>query len=277
MNHIASPTGISLSYDKVGNGPPLVLVHGGFSDHRTNWEFVKPLLRNHFTLYAVARRGRGETDATEGHRLADEGRVNLERLMKMKVLKATVVVLIVGLFPMFAAAQSKDKDKPTPMTSTEVSGVSRKQDRRELYYSFTAGPGELAVTLDVEGLSGRSDRESLVRLTFYDQEFHEVGQIERQSGLNGEKKRHVERYNFPKPTPLVMRLTFETGASKYKVGLGGEVSVERPPNPAVPSAETLRLPKAGVLTIKMRDGSVQTIDLKEIQDAKIDTEPPRQP
>ena len=63
-----------MSYDKRGSGPPLVLVHGGFSDHETNWAFVMPLLMRQFTVYAVARRGRGETDATEGHGVEDEGR-----------------------------------------------------------------------------------------------------------------------------------------------------------------------------------------------------------
>src|SRR4030095_3523659 len=102
--------------------------------------------------------------------------------MNMKALKATIVVIVFGLFPMFAAAQSRDKDKPTQIPSTELSGASAKQDGRELYYSFTAGPGELVVTLDVEGLSGRSDRESLVRLTFYDQDSREVGSLDRRSG-----------------------------------------------------------------------------------------------
>jgi pimeloyl-ACP methyl ester carboxylesterase len=74
MERIASPAGATVSYDRYGSGPPLVLVHGGFSDHRTNWEFVRPLLEKRFTIYAVARRGRGETDATEGHSLDDEGR-----------------------------------------------------------------------------------------------------------------------------------------------------------------------------------------------------------
>ena len=74
MLRIDSSTGITLSYDKYGSGPPLVLVHGGFSDHHTNWEFVKPLFENQFTIYAIARRGRGETDATRGHDLTDEGR-----------------------------------------------------------------------------------------------------------------------------------------------------------------------------------------------------------
>jgi pimeloyl-ACP methyl ester carboxylesterase len=55
-----------------GNGPPLVLVPGAFSDHRSNWAYVRPLLEPHFTVFAVARRGRGRTDATSGHSLEDE-------------------------------------------------------------------------------------------------------------------------------------------------------------------------------------------------------------
>ena len=74
MQCITSLDGVSVSYAKYGTGPSLVLVHGAFSDHRTNWEFVKPLFEKQFTVYAIARRGRGETDATEGHSLEDEGR-----------------------------------------------------------------------------------------------------------------------------------------------------------------------------------------------------------
>jgi len=72
MERITSPDGTTVSFNKVGKGPALVLVHGAFSDHHTNWEFVKPILQDRFTLYAIARRGRGDTDATEGHTLEDE-------------------------------------------------------------------------------------------------------------------------------------------------------------------------------------------------------------
>jgi pimeloyl-ACP methyl ester carboxylesterase len=72
MQHITSTEHHTISYDKYGSGPSLVLVHGGFSDHQTNWEFVKPLFENQFTVYAIARRGRGETDATVGHSLENE-------------------------------------------------------------------------------------------------------------------------------------------------------------------------------------------------------------
>jgi pimeloyl-ACP methyl ester carboxylesterase len=72
VQRIRSSTGATISYDLYGSGTPLVLVHGSFSDHETNWEFVKPLFEKQFTVHAIARRGRGETDATEGHSLEEE-------------------------------------------------------------------------------------------------------------------------------------------------------------------------------------------------------------
>lgn len=72
MQHIQTPTGVTVSFDRHGSGPPLVLVHGSFSDHSSNWEPVRPLLMERFALYAVARRGRGETTATTGHSVPDE-------------------------------------------------------------------------------------------------------------------------------------------------------------------------------------------------------------
>jgi pimeloyl-ACP methyl ester carboxylesterase len=67
-----SPSGARIGYDVYGEGPPLLLVHGAFSDHRTNWAYVKPFLAQRFTVYAMARRGRGSSDATAGHSLEDE-------------------------------------------------------------------------------------------------------------------------------------------------------------------------------------------------------------
>src|SRR5688572_32379097 len=51
MHRVTTPDGTVVSYDKYGSGPPLVLVHGGFSDHKTNWEFVKPIFEKQYTTY----------------------------------------------------------------------------------------------------------------------------------------------------------------------------------------------------------------------------------
>jgi pimeloyl-ACP methyl ester carboxylesterase len=74
VHRLVTPAGVAVSYDRYGSGPALVLVHGAFSDHRTNWELVKPSFERRFTVHAIARRGRGETEATQGHSLEDEGR-----------------------------------------------------------------------------------------------------------------------------------------------------------------------------------------------------------
>ena len=74
MKTMTTSTGTRISYSVEGHGPPLVLVHGSFSDHETNWTFVAPLLQQQFSVYAIARRGRGATDATDHHTLEDEAR-----------------------------------------------------------------------------------------------------------------------------------------------------------------------------------------------------------
>jgi pimeloyl-ACP methyl ester carboxylesterase len=74
MKTITGTRGTTVSYSVEGSGPPLVLVHGAFSDHETNWTFVAPMFRQEFAVYAIARRGRGLTDATLGHSLEDEAR-----------------------------------------------------------------------------------------------------------------------------------------------------------------------------------------------------------
>jgi pimeloyl-ACP methyl ester carboxylesterase len=49
-----------IAFERCGDGEPLVLVHGTSAD-RTRWAGVVPLFEPHFTVYAVDRRGRGDS------------------------------------------------------------------------------------------------------------------------------------------------------------------------------------------------------------------------
>jgi pimeloyl-ACP methyl ester carboxylesterase len=60
MEQITSRDGTAIAVWKSGTGPPLVLVHGTTADHR-RWATVLPQLEEHFTVYAMDRRGRGES------------------------------------------------------------------------------------------------------------------------------------------------------------------------------------------------------------------------
>jgi pimeloyl-ACP methyl ester carboxylesterase len=60
MEQIISKDKTPIAYRRSGSGPPLVLVHGtGGSGVR--WTPVLPALEAHFSLYAVDRRGRGQS------------------------------------------------------------------------------------------------------------------------------------------------------------------------------------------------------------------------
>lgn len=62
---VKSKDGTQIAFLRTGSGPPLVLVHGTSSD-ATRWAPVLPALGEKFTVYAIDRRGRGESgDAKE--------------------------------------------------------------------------------------------------------------------------------------------------------------------------------------------------------------------
>lgn len=63
MESVMSADGTEIAFERMGSGPPLVLVHGGIGDHRF-WDLsgVRPALTEHCTVYAMDRRGCGESE-----------------------------------------------------------------------------------------------------------------------------------------------------------------------------------------------------------------------
>jgi pimeloyl-ACP methyl ester carboxylesterase len=70
MPHM-SANDIELHYEVAGQGDPLVLVHGGWSDLH-NWQPVAPGLAESFLVVAVDRRGHGESERAWGTRREQE-------------------------------------------------------------------------------------------------------------------------------------------------------------------------------------------------------------
>lgn len=71
METLTSTDGTPIAFERTGNGPPLVLVHGTTADH-TRWEPVQPAFAEHFTVYALDRRGVGESGDAEEYELVRE-------------------------------------------------------------------------------------------------------------------------------------------------------------------------------------------------------------
>ena len=53
-----------IGYFSSGDGPPLLLIHGGVGDH-SRWDTLRAHLEPHFTVHAMDRRGRGASGDTD--------------------------------------------------------------------------------------------------------------------------------------------------------------------------------------------------------------------
>jgi pimeloyl-ACP methyl ester carboxylesterase len=71
METITSADGTAIAYDRTGSGPPLLRVHGGTSDH-TSWHHLRPPFEEHFTVYLMDRRGRGDSGDADAYALERE-------------------------------------------------------------------------------------------------------------------------------------------------------------------------------------------------------------
>src|SRR5215472_12324025 len=63
MQHVTSKDGTSIAFEKVGQGPALVIVGGVLGDH-TQQAGLAQLLASDFTVYNLDRRGHGESGFT---------------------------------------------------------------------------------------------------------------------------------------------------------------------------------------------------------------------
>ncbi len=71
MGIVQSGDGTRIAYTKAGAGPPLILVHGTTADS-SRWKGVSGAYQERFTVYAVDRRGRGESGDTVPYALERE-------------------------------------------------------------------------------------------------------------------------------------------------------------------------------------------------------------
>ena len=74
LETVTSVDGTEIAFERTGNGPPLVLVHGGGTDHGF-WERsdVRPTHAEHCTVYAMDCHGVGQSgDVRESGALASQ-------------------------------------------------------------------------------------------------------------------------------------------------------------------------------------------------------------
>jgi hypothetical protein len=142
-------------------------------------------------------------------------------MKKSLLLVTSLLVLITAAGS--ALAQSTDRDHPTPFTSTEING-ELKAEEIEYFYSFTAGPGEFTITVDVKSSDGTTG----TAFELLDADANKVllcceGAQADSTGTTG---RDVQSIKLGKRQTVILHLTpFKYGSGTYRVRLSGVVAL----------------------------------------------------
>jgi hypothetical protein len=140
-------------------------------------------------------------------------------MKRSAVLALAFLAFLVVAVPGSAAPQSRHRDHPTSVVSNEING-ELDASGNEYFYSFSAGPGELTVTVDVQSSTGQA------LLTFELLDRNAAAAIlcceYAQADGDGQSARTVKSVKLGKRQTVVMHVTVgQAGRGTYRVRFSG--------------------------------------------------------
>lgn len=222
----------------------------------------------------------------------------LNALLKDRRFTTVSVLLLLIASVDSANSQSRDRGNPTRLSSTEISGVIGDNLGDSYYYTFVAGPGEMTLTLTLEGTGWSPNRVNFMGVGF--ELFNEDNERIKARGVSAYRPqaRAVERINFSRRQRVLLHIKIprNSDSAKYWLRFSGPVNIgqDSPSRiggvaalsneshelgdpggvrntlslPATEAKENC-LPKQGTLIVKMKDGSKKIIDLSEAETVTI--------
>jgi hypothetical protein len=197
--------------------------------------------------------------------------------VKQSLLLGVGLVLLIAATGS-ASAQSTDRNRPTPLTSNELSGELH-GNGGETFYSFVAGPGELTIAVDVTSTDGTlampfellnaNGADALLCCEYA------------QADAPGQTGRVVKSVRLRSRQTVILHLTeYQYGAGTYRVRLSGPTSFGGGVAPrgvyqsggrqgTSAGGNRMNLPTSGTLHIRMRDGSTKEIDLSLVREVSV--------
>ena|ERR1700730_7993296 len=191
--------------------------------------------------------------------------------MKKSLLLVLGLIIIIAATSS-AAAQSTNRDHPTPLNSNELSGELEGRGG-ESFYSFTAGPGELTITVDVKSSEGTlampfelisaNGAEVLLCCEYA------------QADATGETGHAVKSVRLRRRQTIILHLTENKyGTGTFRVRLSGpvafsEASAGSVSGDRIDKVDRMGMPTSGTLLIRMKDGSTKEIDLSLVQNVSV--------
>ena len=156
--------------------------------------------------------------------------MNYMRLYVWSLL-ITAVLFCASISPAFGQ-RSEDRDKPTPLTSTEINdNLDGSGD--QYFYRFSAGPGKVTVTFEVKA----SGTNAGATLDLFDNKSRPLLADVLAQGVDGGAERVVNSVSISSKQDVVLRIKGirygdSGGTGTYKVTLSGAVNIAQGAAPA---------------------------------------------
>lgn len=132
-----------------------------------------------------------------------------------------------------ANAQSQDRDNPTPFVSNPAKGNGTGK-KVEYFYSFTGGPGEVALTVDLKAKAGSTNAD----VEIFDEDGSKIFYY--YPNATSQNEHAVKRFTLNNKQLLTLRVALDSSAGGYSIKLGGAVELAAqaaaPPSDAAPSS-----------------------------------------
>jgi hypothetical protein len=136
-------------------------------------------------------------------------------------MRAGFLLLALLFLSIPAAAQSTDRDNPTQLTSNEIKdeGVGKTV---EYYYGFTAGPGEVTVTVDLKAKA----YSTAVRFELLDAESNQILTHNMNAATTTGGERAVKKARVREKQQVTLKLVLDSNTGEYMIRLGGAVEFQ---------------------------------------------------
>jgi pimeloyl-ACP methyl ester carboxylesterase len=152
---VASSSNVGISAMKTGTGPALLLIHGALLNATLSWSAVLQKLAEHFTVYAMDRRGRAPSGDAEDYS------ISLEAGDIVRVIKAIgqPVTVLAHSYGALATLEALD----------QLNGVAQLILYEPPVTLAPLGPETEEIMLRMEGALQENDREKIVTIFLCEQ------------------------------------------------------------------------------------------------------------
>lgn len=145
-----------------------------------------------------------------------------------------ILLMILSLtFISATQAQSTDQSAPTAFATNEITAKGPSKETN-YYYSFTGGPGEVTVTLNIKA----KQYSTFARLEVLDAEFNTLATHNMNATTGTGPVQVMKKIGLSEKQTVLLKLTLDGNLTEYKVKLGGAVEFDSSSSPSTDSSSS---------------------------------------